>query len=174
MLYFPFVALGMYDSWRFVLKHSILGKLVAATLFFLFWASDIYDLYSPLIIEYAEDAKKGIERRICFASADWIRADWAKLAAEDASLREGPLPYLKCDQYQSGKRPLVLSGKWNRIGWLAGGQAIPDFLYDAGVLPDYIVTRDPADIPAMKLVYADTILETDYYIYKPAARCADQ
>jgi len=170
VLYFPFAALGMNDTWR-VLRQWFLGRLLAATLFFLLVVSSLYDLYSPLIIEYAEDAKKGIERRISMAAADWIRADWALTVSDGDEALVRPLSYLKCDQYQSGRRPLVLSGRWNRIGWLAGGQVHPDFLRDAGIMPDYIVTRDPADLPSMRLVYADTILDTDYYIYKSSVLC---
>ena len=171
VLYFPFAALGMYDVWR-ILRQRFLGRLLTATLFFLLVASALYDLYSPLIIEYAEDSRKGIERRISMTAADWIRADWALTVSDGGEALLKPVPYLKCDQYQSGRRPLVLSGRWNRIGWLAGGQTHPDFLRDAGVMPDYVVTRELAEHPSMRLVYAGTILDTNYYIYKSAVLCS--
>ena len=171
VLYFPFAALGMYDTWR-ILRQWFLGRFLAATVFVLLVASALYDLYSPLIIEYAEDAKKGIERRISMTAADWIRADWALTVSDGDEALIRPLPYLKCDQYQSGRRPLVLSGRWNRIGWLAGGQAHPEFLRDAGVMPDYVVTRELAEHPSMRLVYAGTILDTNYYIYKSSVLCS--
>ena len=171
VLYFPFAALGMYDTWR-ILRRWFLGRLLAATVFLLLVAASLYDLYSPLLIEYSENSKKGIERRIALAAADWIRADWALAVSGDKAFR--PVPHLKCDQYQSGRRPLVLSSDWNRIGWLAGGQMYPDFLRTAEVLPDYVVTHAPADLPSMRLVHTDTILDTDYYIYQSPAPTGDR
>ena len=173
VLYFPFAALGMYDTWR-ILRQWFLGRLLAAAVFFLFVASTLYDLYSPLLIEYSENSRKGIERRIALTAADWIHADWPLTVSDCDEALIRPVPHLKCDQYQSGRRPLVLSTDWNRIGWLAGGQMYPDFLRTARVMPDYVVTRAPADLPSMRLVYADTILDTDYYIYKSAVLCSDR
>ena len=47
---------------------------------------------------------------------------------------------MKCDQYQSGKRPLVEAyAKWSRLGFLAGGQDYHDFRRESDILPDYIV-----------------------------------
>ena len=139
-LYLPFSALGFRDFWR-VLMNLRFGKSVAAFLAFLLCAAFFYKLYSPIFTEFFHDSAKGIERDIQLAAAAWISSDWDELPA---STEEKNLDFLKCDQYQSGKRPFVKTNEnWIRLGFMAGGQSYPDFLRESGILPDYIVL--PAD-----------------------------
>ena len=134
-LYLQYTALGFRDFWR-ILTNLRFGKTVAACLAFLLCAAFFYKLYSPIFTEFFHDSAKGIERSIQFAAADWIRSDWDKIPVS----REAPIQTLKCDQYQSGKRPLVrTNSKWTRLGFLAGGQIYPEYLRSSNILPDYIV-----------------------------------
>ena len=136
-LYLPFTALGFRDSWR-VLSDLKFGKSIITFLSVLLCAGFFYKLYSPIFTEFFHDSVKGIERDIQIAAAEWIRTDWDNL---DASQDESQsLRLMKCDQYQSGKRPLIKTNiKWTRLGFMAGGQIYPDFLLESDILPDYIV-----------------------------------
>ena len=134
-LYLPYTALGFRDSWR-LLSNLKFGKAVAAFLAVLLCTAFFYKLYSPIFTEFFHDSGKGMERDIHLAAAEWLRSDWNKLPAS----QEAPVRIMKCDQYQSGKRPLVETyTEWPRLGFFAGGQNYPDFLVDSGILPDYIV-----------------------------------
>ena len=138
-LYLPFAALGFRDFWR-ILWNLKFGKSVAVFLAVLLCAAFFYKLYSPIFTELAHDSVKGMERDLQLAAAEWIRSDWSALPAS----QEPPLRVLKCDQYQSGKRPLVDTGSyWLRLGFFAEGQDFPEFLRGSDTLPDYIVV--PAD-----------------------------
>lgn len=183
-LYLPFAALGFRDLWR-TLSNLRFGKSVAVFLAVLLCAAFFYKLYSPLFTEFSHKSEKGMERDLQFAAAEWIRSDWSALPAS----QEPPLRAMKCDQYQSGKRPLVDTGSvWPRLGFLAGGQNFPDFLRGSDILPDYIVV--PADaldgtgfddddiedeirylaVPgAYREVRADSIDGIRYFIFRNAA-----
>ena len=138
-LYLPYTALGFRDFWR-ILSNLKFGKSVAAFLAVLLCAAFFYKLYSPIFTEFFHDSVKGIERDILLAAADWIRSDWDNRPAS----QEAPIKIMKCDQYQSGKRPIVeTQAKWSRLGFLAGGQDYHEFLRESDILPDYIVL--PAD-----------------------------
>ena len=160
-LYLPFAALGFRDFWRF-LSHLKFGKTIAGFLAVLLCAAFFYKLYSPIFTEFFHDSMKGMERNLHLAAADWIRSDWNKLAAS----QEGPLRVMKCDQYQSGKRPLVETNtEWPRLGYMAGGQNYPGFLRGSDILPDYIVLpaeffsgNDNGDIPDF-IGFDETIVE---------------
>ena len=139
-LYLPFAALGFRDFWR-VLSNLKFGKSVAAFLAVLLCAAFFYKLYSPLFTEFSHKSEKGKERDLQHTVAEWIRSDWDKLPAS----QEGPLRIMKCDQYQSGKRPLVeTDSNWPRLGYMAGGQDFPAFLRGSAILPDYIIVPSEA------------------------------
>jgi len=134
-LYLPYTALGFRVFWR-VLSNLRFGKSVAAFFAVLLCAAFFYKLYSPIFTEFFHDSVKGIERDIQLLAAEWIRSDWNRLPAS----QEAPVRIMKCDQYQSGKRPLVETyEEWPRLGFLAGGQNYPAFLRESDILPDYIV-----------------------------------
>jgi len=134
-LYLPYTALGFRDLWR-ILSNLKFGKSVAAFLAVLLCAAFFYKLYSPIFTEFFHDSEKGKERNLQFAAAEWLRSDWNKLPAS----REESIRIMKCDQYQSGKRPLVETyTEWPRLGYFAGGQNYPGFLQDSDIFPDYIV-----------------------------------
>ena len=149
-LYLPFAALGFRDFWR-VLLNLKFGKSIVIFLAVLLCAAFFYKLYSPIFTEFFHDSVKGMERDLQLAAAEWIRSDWKETAS---SQEEAPLRVLKCDQYQSGKRPLIdMDPKWSRLGFMTGGQNYPDFLRGTDILPDYLVLRadsireDGGDIP---------------------------
>ena len=97
-LYFPFAAMGFLAVWncsrkRITWKHIttvLLGIMVCVTL---------YNIYSPVLKEFTS-SKKSMERELTLVAADWIRQDWNARSSSR-------IPWLKCDEYQSGKRPLV-------------------------------------------------------------------
>ena len=126
----PFTALGLRDTWRFLCRtprRKIVGiLLLAACATFTVW-----DIYSPLIKEYTS-RKKSHERQTVVAAARMIRADWRNRASARITVKS-------CDEYQSGKHPLVET-HFGQIGYLSGGQLCHPFLKEASLLPDYRVT----------------------------------
>ena len=101
-----------------------------------------------------------MERELTLAAAEWIRRDWnARNTLQ--------IPWLKCDEYQSGKRPLVDSD-FQRIGYLCGGQQIPVFMKNAGVVPDYVVSARQIQGNELLLAYTLTRAERQLFIYKKA------
>ena len=184
-LYLPFTALGFLDLWRAV-RNLRFGKSFALLSAACFCAVFFYTLYCPIFIELSDRSEKGMERDLQIAAADWIRSDWSKLPASD----DGALNVMKCDQYQSGKRPLVdTDSNWPRLGFMTGGQYFPEFLRDSGIVPDYIVlpANPPAesgsggdaglemaaDEPAVpdgyRLVHSDTVDGITFFIFRNAA-----
>ena len=134
-LYLPYTALGFRDLWR-ILSKSKFGKTVAVFLVVLLCAAFFYKLYSPLFTEFFHTSEKGRERNFHFVAAEWIRSDWNRLPAS----QEPRLRIMKCDEYQSGKRPLLETcTEWPRLGFFAGGQNYAAFLQKSDILPDYIV-----------------------------------
>ena len=127
-----------------------------------------------------------MQRDLQFAAAEWIRADWDSTASPR---EKEPVRFLKCDQYQSGRRPLIkMDPKWSRLGFMTGGQNYPDFLLGTDILPDYLVLRadsvreDGGDIPefigfgekvqegvdakAYRQVHVDTIDGITFAVFK--------
>ena len=129
-LYFPFAAMGFFALWKYARRRAA-WKYCASVLLVLLVSGTLWSLYSPVVREYTSE-KKALERKLSFAASAWIRQDWN-------GRRTLPLTQMKCDEYQSGKRPLVES-EFQRIGYLCGGQQLPEFLKSSGVRPDYTVS----------------------------------
>ena len=158
-LYLPFAARGAEALWH-KLKRFFSGRVAALLLCAFFAGNAICGACNP-IYRMRHSREKRIKRAITFRAAEWIAKDWNAATAE-----AGPRA-MRCDQYQSGKRPLVRAEKWDRIGYLCGGQAYTEFLKCRGELPDYIVTpyRD-ADLPGYGLVGAVSAEGRQAYIHK--------
>ncbi len=157
-LYLPYTALGFRDIWRILSKFKF-GKPAAAVFAVGICATFFYVLYFPIFTELSHNSKKGMERSFHFVAAEWIRSDWNRLPAAN----EAPLQVMKCDQYQSGKRPLVETyTEWPRLGCFAGGQNYPEFLRGSDILPDYIVL--PAEFFAENDQNGDIPVIFDYRV----------
>lgn len=126
----PFAANGLL----WLSEHSTIKK-ISPLLGIILIGINIYNVYSPVMHE-KHSISKTEERTISREAAAWIVNDWKNC---HTTL---PVTIFKCDQYQSGKRPLVQS-EWMRIGWLSGGQNYPEFFISRNVMPDYIVSRFP-------------------------------
>ena len=138
-LYLPFAALGVI-SLRDRLKKSLPGRIAAAVLLVLFALGELYNHSTPLVKQHRPCAKQ----RECAAArqaAATVKRDWKAAAAPP---RYGQM---KCDQYQSGKSPLVLSER-RQVGYLCGGQAYPEFFRALGIPPDYVVIPEKTPPPA--------------------------
>ena len=135
VLYFPFAAEGARQLWKICGNRRVVMLLILWGIFL------IYDIYSPLIKEYTS-MRKSRERQLSTLCAAWIKSDWEKCSETAAGRAEERIRVLRCDQYQSGKRPLVDS-PFDRIGYLCGGQAYSPFLAGEGIEPDYVVNEEP-------------------------------
>ena len=133
-LYLPLAACGVADL-RDRLKKSRAGRIVFCGLLAVpvLWAA--VSFCTPVLREY-RPGKKRDHRLATLAAAEWIRRDWQARSGGSA------VAGMKCDQYQSGRRPLVRSDL-ARTGYLCGGQNYPEFLRDVGIRPDYIVSSVP-------------------------------
>jgi len=129
----PFAAEGL----RRLLKYSFMKKF-AAFICIVLIGVNIYNVYSP-IIHGKHSTGKNAEQAISRDVAEWIKKDWKPRTSS-------PIAVFKCDRYQSGKRPLVQS-EFRRIGYLCGGQDYPAFFSSRNIMPDYIVSRSPAENP---------------------------
>ena len=185
-LYLPFTALGFLELWR-IIRNLRFGKSAALLFAAGFCAVFFYVLYFPIFIKSSRISEKGRERDLQLAAAEWIRSDWSKLPASNGD----PLRVMKCDQYQTGKRPLISTDPdWLRLGFMTGGQYYPEFLRASGIIPDYIVLpADPpadepgadgteapdtdADAPAApdgyRIVHSDTVDGITFFIFRNAA-----
>ena len=131
-LYLPFAAEGVIGVWNYMKRDRRL-RTAALAAFAVLAAVDVYNFYTPVLKQRA--LAKRFQRRISLRAATWIRNDW----------RPQPDPpgfdRMKCDQYRSGRRPLVRSEKPARaVGYMCGGQEYPEFFDKLGIPPDYIVT----------------------------------
>ena len=159
----PFTALGVRDAWRFLCRtprRKIAGILLLAvcTVF------TVWDVYSPLIKEYTS-RKKSHERQTVVAAARMIRADWRNRASARVTV-------MRCDEYQSGKHPLVET-HFGQVGYLSGGQLCHPFLKEASLLPDYRVTVGRINEPGWTEVaegWAAARLPDDIFIYRREAK----
>lgn len=159
----PFTALGVRDAWRFLCRtprRKIAGILLLAvcTVF------TVWDVYSPLIKEYTS-RKKSHERQTVVAAARMIRADWRNRASARVTV-------MRCDEYQSGKHPLVET-HFGQVGYLSGGQLCHPFLKEASLLPDYRVTVGRINEPGWTEVAegrAAARLPDDIFIYRREAK----
>ena len=91
-----------------------------------------YNIYSPIIKDYSA-IKHQRKRILVLKASEIIRNDWNER-------HTAPILALKCDVYQSGKRPLVES-RLGQIGYLAGGQGLSDFKKYSNYKPDYVVSE---------------------------------
>lgn len=155
-LYFPFAAIGFLAAWKFSGRGRV-WKYGVCVLLAVLAASTLWNIYSPAVKEYTS-RKKSAERKLSFAAAEWIRRDWA-------GRRLPRISQMKCDEYQSGKRPLIDS-EFQRIGYLSGGQQLPEFLKTSGVRPDYTVSsrRQGKDAPAPEHIL--TLNGYKWFIYR--------
>lgn len=136
-LYLPYAAHGATALWEFG-GTSRKRRFLVWALFAAFAASALFNAFTPVRKEYSSPVKR-TERLMSREVAARIREDWATLPA---GVR--PMP-VKCDVYQSGRRPLV-DTRWRRVGYLCGGQAYPEFFRALNIPPDYIVS--PKESPA--------------------------
>ena len=133
-LYLPLAACGIADL-RDRLKKSRAGRIAFGLLLaaLAVWAA--VSFYTPVLRDYLPGKKR--DRRLAtLAAAEWIRWDWKTRAGTSA------VTEMKCDRYQSGRRPLVKSDLI-RTGYLCGGQNYPEFLRGRRIPPDYIVSAVP-------------------------------
>lgn len=159
-LYFPFAAMGFLAVWNCSRKR-IAWKHIATVLLGIMVCVTLYNIYSPVLKEFTS-SKKSMERELTLVAADWIRQDWNARSSSR-------IPWLKCDEYQSGKRPLVDSD-FQRIGYLCGGQQIPAFMKNAGVVPDYVVSAHQIQGNELFLAYTLTGTERQLFIYKKTGK----
>ena len=132
-LYLPFAARGVETLWN-ILRKKPIGRYAAGLLCAAFAVLVVWNSYLP-VIQSRCFRKKRIERGITHRAAAWIRKDW------DAATAPAAPRMMRCDQYQSGRRPLVQS-PWLRVGYFCGGQAYTEYLGFQGETPDYIITPD--------------------------------
>lgn len=184
-LYLPFTALGFLELWR-IIRNLRFVKSIAAFLAVILCAAFFYILYCPIFIELSDRSEKGMERDLQIVAAEWIRSDWSRLPASDGD----PLRVMKCDQYQSGKRPLIdTDSNWPRLGFMTGGQDYPEFLRDSGIVPDYIVLPaappnetgdgseegleavicEPTAPDGYRIVHSDTVDGITFFVFRNAA-----
>ena len=131
-LYLPFAARGAVALWE-RLGRVVSGRVAALLLGALFAGNALYGTFNPIYRMWHSRGKR-IDRAVTLQAAKWIKKDWNAATAPAAPRA------MRCDQYQSGKRPLVSSLEWDRTGYLSGGQAYTEFLKWQGERPDYIVT----------------------------------
>ena len=132
-LYLPFAAEGLIGAWD-VLKRKHRLRLLTLTVFSMLMAVIICKFYSPIVRQSL--LHKRIDRRISQRTAAWIRKDWHPQPAP------ADFDRMKCDQYRSGRRPLVWSEKWSQVGYLCGGQQYPEFFGGLGIPADYAISPE--------------------------------
>ena len=159
-LYLPFAAQGVSALYGLMKRFLPFGRLLFAVGMIVLAALSVYNFYTPVINDYLP-GKKRAPRLLALQAAELIRRDWAAQPAP------GVFTLLKCDQYQSGRRPLVQAHhKVLQAGYLCGGQAYLDFLSAAGVPPDYILSASP-EAPAGYLgIGAVSAAEKTLYIHR--------
>jgi len=151
----PFAARGVADIGR-RLKSFPRGRDAFHLFLLVFAAASVCNFYTPVLRGYLP-GKKRQERLISFRAARWIAEDWKR------SAHPFPLKLVKCDQYQSGRHPLVRS-PFSRVGYLCGGQRWPEFFLRAGgIAPEYIVGTAPGCPEGYHLAVR---LEPGVYIYR--------
>lgn len=158
-LYMPFAAEGVIGVWN-ILKRERRLRQMALTVFAALTAVIIFKFYSPVIKQHFSHDKR-IARRISLRAAAWIGKDWHPQPAPAV------FDQMKCDQYQSGRHPLVWSGKWSRVGYLCGGQKYPEFFGELGIPADYALSPEKEE-PFPGYVRAGTFEEggVTAYLYK--------
>lgn len=164
-LYLPFAAAGIVSlgDW---LKGFRSGDFLRLILLIALAAVSLYNFLTPVTREYRTGAKR--RRRLAvLTAAKWIRNDRERDRVADRP----PVMYMKCDRYQSGRRPLVRSShKLSRVGYLCGGQEHSELFASLGIPPDYIVSNAPENAPGYDLVEQFAIGKYEVYIYKAKRR----
>lgn len=139
-LYLPFAAQGVVLVRDLMKRFLPFGRFLFFVGITVLVSLSVYNFYTPIINDYLPHRKK-LPRLIALKASEWIRRDWQTMPDV------GAMTLLKCDQYQSGRRPLVLAKhKVMQIGYLCGGQPYPEFLRASGVPPDYIIS-DNSEAP---------------------------
>ena len=135
-LYLPFAARGALGIWS-LLKKSRRGWIFAFLAAAALLATTVHNFYMPVTKEQSSSKRRYL-RRLSLKTATAIHKNWTPPpgAAKLTDTR-----YMRCDQYQSGKRPLVQTD-WLRVGYLSGGQTYPEFFRPLGIVPDYIVVMN--------------------------------
>lgn len=134
-LYLPFAAQGvtsLYDTLKKRLPGYVLMVLAGATLI----ATTLFNLYSPVVKDLTYKRKR-IPHRLAQRAAARIRDDWRPAS------NSGRRDLMKCDQYQSGRAPLVEAPR-PQTGYLCGGQPYPEFFRALNVPPDYVIVQEPS------------------------------
>ena len=160
-LYLPFAAAGIV-SMGDLLKRRCVGFCLWVVLLTVLALGSLYNFLTPITREHLAGPKQRL-RLAAQTAAKWIREDRERDRYADRS----PLMYMKCDLYQSGRRPLVRSEyKLSRIGYLCGGQEHSDLFASLGVPPEYIVSTVPEETPGYDLAARFASGGHDVYIYK--------
>jgi len=142
----PFAAEGALAAWN-LLKREKHIRLFTLTVLAVLLAFDVYSSYSPLVQQYRRPTKR-IGRLLSQQAASLIKEDW----------RPQPKPagfdQMKCDHYQSGRRPLVQTcNPMRAVGYLCGGQEYRELFGLWGFSPDYIATPNrEAPLPGYVLL----------------------
>lgn len=129
-LYLPFAARGALGIWS-LLKKSYKGRIFAFLAAAALVATTVHNFYMPVMKEQSSSKRRYL-RRMSLKTAAAIQKNWTPPPGATK------LTPMRCDQYQSGKRPLVQSD-WLRVGYLSGGQTYPEFFGPLKIAPDYIV-----------------------------------
>lgn len=137
-LYLPYAAHGAAALWEFG-GTSRKRKVLVWALFAAFAAAALFNVLTPVRKEYLSPVKR-TERLMSRKIAARIKKDWAPVPAAARPT------HMKCDCYQSGRRPLV-DTPWRRVGYLCGGQDYPEFFRALNIPPDYIVSPEESPAP---------------------------
>lgn len=132
-LYLPFAARGALGIWN-ILKRSYKGRIFAFLLGATLAVTTVHNFYMPVTKEQSSSKRRYL-RRLSMKTATAINKNWTP---PPAAVDLTKLRCMRCDQYQSGRRPLVQTD-WLRVGYLSGGQTYPEFFRPLGIVPDYIV-----------------------------------
>ena len=146
-LYLPFAARGALGIWS-ILKKSGKGRIFAFLVAAVLVVTTVHNFYMPVMKEQSSSKRRYL-RRLSLKTATAINKNWTPPAN---AVRLTDPRYMRCDRYQSGKRPLVQSD-WLRVGYLSGGQSYPEFFRSLGIAPDYIVImNDGRNLPGYERI----------------------
>jgi len=107
----PFAAEGALAAWN-LLKRERRMRLLTLTALAVLLAFNVYSSYSPVVQQYRRPIKR-IRQLLSQQAVAIIKEDWRPQP------KPAGLDQMKCDQYQSGRRPLVLSCKLTKaVGYL--------------------------------------------------------
>lgn len=156
IFYLPFAAYGLIEMFKNLKKNRFVFLFGIVTLSG-YICINAYNIYSPIIKDYSA-IKHQRKRILVLKASEIIRNDWNER-------HTAPILALKCDVYQSGKRPLVES-RLGQIGYLAGGQGLSDFLKYSNYKPDYVVSEKNSCPAGYYLIGKISYKKDDIFIYK--------